>query len=219
MKVLLLTDIHGNIEKLDRIIHKEDDFDVALCAGDISDAKRFDDYEKRLKRVLKVFDKQRKLTKLVPGNMDKEEVCIENLIDFRMNLHKNICSFDEFEAVGFGGGQTPFGTPFEPEEQEIVDTIETLYQRMKDDKKVAVLHNPPHGYNVDITNGEHVGSKKITKMLEEKDFDLVVTGHIHECPGIDDIEGTKLINPGATDNGRYGIAYINDEIEVELKSL
>jgi len=219
MKVLLLTDIHGNIEKLERIIYREDDFNVALCAGDISDARRFEDYEKRLKRILKVFDKQRKLTKLVPGNMDVEEVCIKNLIDYRMNLHKNICSFDNFEAVGFGGGQTPFDTPFEPSEDELVNTLETLYERMNDGIKVAVTHQPPYGLNVDITGGKHVGSQKLRKFFENKDFDLILTGHIHECRGIDKIGNGKIINPGSVDEGNYGIAYIDEEVEVELKSL
>ncbi len=220
MKVLLLSDIHGNLENLEKIFYREDDFDAALCAGDLSDSSKFENYERRLQRVLKIFDKHRKLVKMVPGNMDEEEVCIKNLLDYRMNLHKDEASFNGFEAIGFGGGITPFDTPFEPEEDEIVSTLEILYERMGSGKKFAVVHQPPYGLTVDITDGNHVGSQKLRKLYERKKFDLILTGHIHEGRSIDKVNGAVIINPGSVDEGYYGIAEVSDEgVEATLKSL
>lgn len=218
MKVLLVTDIHGDTEKLEKIVNRED-ADAVLCAGDLSDANEFDDYESQLGEVLEVFEKQGLMTKAVPGNMDPEEKCVKHLIQRRMNIHKKIASFEEFETVGFGGGKTPFGTPFEPEGEEIKNAVSTLYKRMKADTKIAVIHQPPAATNLDIVDDDHVGSTEVRALIEEKDFELVLTGHIHESRGLDRIEGTPVINPGPVMDGYYGIAEVNEEIELEMKQL
>lgn len=218
MRVLLLTDIHGHQEKLGKILSKEK-YDAILCAGDLSDASEYDNYSENLSEILETFNKEGKLVKAIPGNMDPEEKCVKQLIDFRLNLHKKIGSFEEFEAVGFGGGQTPFGTPFEPEGEEIKRTVSTLYGRMKSDKKVAVIHQPPKDTELDLVDGEHVGSPEVRELIEEKSFDLFLTGHIHESRGMDSLNGSKLVNPGPVMDGFYGVAEVGQEIEVELKEL
>jgi len=219
MRVLLVSDIHGDVEKLEKILEKEE-FDAVLCAGDLSDAEKFDDYGTKLDEVLEKFNMKGKLTKAVPGNMDPEKKCIEELIQRRMNLHKKIAAFEDFEAVGFGGGQTPFGTSFEPEGKVIKQTLTTLHSRMKHERKIAVIHQPPKGTELDVADGQHVGSPEVRELIEEKDFELVVTGHIHESYGIDQIGDTQIVNPGPVLEGHYGLAKFDDnEIEVELKSL
>lgn len=216
MRTLLLTDIHGAQDNLERIL-EEERFDAVLCAGDLSDAGSFSDYETNLTAILETFDRQRKITKAVPGNMDPEEQCVEKLIEFRMNLHKNIASFERFEAVGFGGGLTPFGTPFEPDEQAIADTVQQLHERMQAETRVAVIHQPPRDTTVDITDGDHVGSQAVRGLLEEADFDLLLTGHIHEARGTDELAGTQILNPGPVQDGYYAVAEIDDGIDLELK--
>lgn len=62
MKVLLLTDIHGETEKLEKIIEKEE-YDAVLCAGDLSDANEYSQYGKncmKYLRPLKTLEKCRK---------------------------------------------------------------------------------------------------------------------------------------------------------------
>jgi Icc-related predicted phosphoesterase len=218
MKVLLVTDIHGDTEKLEKIVDKEG-ADAVLCAGDLSDANDFEDYEEKLEEVLDVFEKKGLMTKAIPGNMDPEETCVEQLIRRRMNMHKKIASFEKFEAVGFGGGKTPFDTPFEPKGEEIKTALTTLYGRMKADTKIAAIHQPPAATNLDIVDDNHVGSKEVRALIEDKDFDLVLTGHIHESRGLDRIEGTPVMNPGPVMDGYYGVAEINEEIELEMKQL
>lgn len=200
MRVLLVTDVHGDVDSLAKILDKEE-FDALLCAGDLSDANEFDDYESQLSEVLDVFEEKGELTKAVPRNMDPEEECVKNLINRRMNIHKKIASFEEFEAVGFGGGKTPFGTPFEPEGAEIKQALETLYGRMKADRKFAVIHQPPARTGLDVVDGDHVGSAEVRQLIEENDFDLLLTGHIHESRGREDIGGTLAVNPGPVMEG------------------
>ena len=218
MKTLLVTDIHGETGKLEQILEKED-YDAVLCAGDLSDAREFNDYEGKLEEVLELFNQKDKLVKAVPGNMDPERECVEHLRQHRINLHRKIGSFDGFEAVGYGGGITPFGTPFEPSGDEIKKAVETLSQRMKSDTKVAVIHQPPKDTNVDVADGDHVGSPEVRQLIEESDFDLLVTGHIHESRGRDSLEGTEIVNPGPILEGFYAVAEIGDTVEVEMRQL
>lgn len=219
MKVLLLTDIHGETDKLEKIIDREE-YDALLCAGDLSDANEFEDYEGNLREVLEAFKEGGEMSKAVPGNMDKEEDCVRALIDHRMNIHKKIASFEAFDVVGFGGGQTPFDTFFEPSGDEIYQALDTLYERMASDRKIAVIHQPPSDCELDIVEGDHVGSEEVRKLIEEKDFDLVFTGHIHESFGRDRIKGTEVLNPGAVMNGRYGVLKIDEEgLSTELKEI
>jgi Icc-related predicted phosphoesterase len=218
MKVLLVTDIHGDVEKLDKILDREN-FDAVLCGGDLSDANEFSDYAGRLDDVLEAFDRKEKLVKAVPGNMDPEEECVRKLMETRMNLHKKIASLGNFEAVGFGGGQTPYGTPFEPSDKDIVDALDTLHGRMTSDTKVAVIHQPPKDTELDIVEGDHVGSEGVRKLIEDKDFDLLLTGHIHESRGKTGISGTVAVNPGPVMEGYYAVAEIDGSVSVEMKEL
>jgi Icc-related predicted phosphoesterase len=218
MKTLLLTDIHGDVEKLGKILEREE-FDAVLCAGDLSDAREFNDYESKLEEVLEEFNVKDKLVKAVPGNMDPEETCVKHLRDRRINLHRKIGAFDGFEAVGYGGGITPFGTPFEPSGEEIKNAVETLSQRMSSDTKVAVIHQPPADSKLDVADGDHVGSPEVRELIEESDFDLLLTGHIHESRGRDEISGTTAVNPGPVLEGFYAVAEIGEEIEVEMRQL
>ncbi|PSG98590.1 MAG: hypothetical protein BRC29_00500 [Nanohaloarchaea archaeon SW_7_43_1] len=218
MKLLLITDIHGDTENLERIIEREN-YNAVLCAGDLSDANEFDDYKAQLDKVLDVFEKQGVMTKAVPGNMDPEEECVRELIQRRMNIHKKIASFEDFEAVGFGGGITPFGTPFEPEGAKIKNAMETLYDRMKADRKFGVIHQPPVDSQLDMADGDHVGSQEVREIIEDKKFELILTGHIHESRGRDEISETTVVNPGPVMEGYYAIADTKGEIDVEMKQL
>jgi len=218
MKVLLVTDIHGDTENLENIVSREN-FDAVLCAGDLCDDNKYSNYEEHLEKVLDIFESEGTLTKAVPGNMDPEEICVRHLIERRMNLHKKIAAFTTFEAVGFGGGQSPFDTPFEPEGEDIKQAVETLYDRMSAETRVAVLHQPPKDTDLDIIDNKHVGSSEVREILEDKKFDLLLTGHIHEARGKDKINDTVLVNPGPVMEGYYAVAEIDEEISVELKQL
>lgn len=218
MRTLLLTDIHGDTGNLRKILERED-FEAILCAGDLSDAREFEDYESKLEEVLEEFNVKDKLVKAIPGNMDPEETCVKHLRDRRINLHRKIASFDGFEAVGYGGGITPFETPFEPTGEEIKNAVEMLSERMSSDRKVAVIHQPPAESKLDIAEGDHVGSPEVRELIEESDFDLLLTGHIHESRGREELSGTLAVNPGPVLEGFYAVAEIGDKIKVEMRQL
>lgn len=218
MTALLISDIHGNAENLEKILEREE-FDSVLCAGDISDAKEYENYEDNLNQMLDILEGGSGLVKAVPGNMDPEEKSVQALIARKMNIHKKISGFGEFDVVGFGGGITPFGTPFEPSGDEIKSSIEILHGRMSSESKIAVIHQPPKNTKLDVADGDHVGSEKVRELIEEKDFDLLVTGHIHEARGTDKLADTLMVNPGPVNQGYYALLNSENELDIELKSL
>ncbi|EGQ43825.1 MAG: putative phosphoesterase, Icc family [Candidatus Nanosalina sp. J07AB43] len=218
MRILLVTDIHGDHEKLSEILEKET-YKAILCAGDLSDAEKYDEYNENLKNVVEEMDREEKFVKAVPGNMDPERECVETLRQHRINLHREISSLKEYELVGYGGGITPFGTPFEPEGSDIKNALETLQNRMRSDNKIALIHQPPEDTEVDIADGQHVGSEAVRDLLTESEFDLAVTGHIHESRGTDSLEGTKVVNPGPVMQGFYAVVETDGDADIELKSL
>ena len=124
-----------------------------------------------------------------------------------------------FDVVGFGGGQTPFDTPFEPSGEEIKQSVELLYERMSSGSRVGVIHQPPKDTELDIVEGDQVGSSEVRKLIEEKDFDFILTGHIHQSRGKDEVSDTLIVNPGPVKEGYYGVLEVEDEFNVELKSL
>ena len=90
---------------------------------------------------------------------------------------------------------------------------------MKSDKRIALIHQPPKDTEVDIADGQHVGSEAVRDLFTNSEFDLAVTGHIHESRGIDSLEGTKVVNPGPVMQGFYAVLETNGDTDIELKSL
>lgn len=217
MRVLVVSDIHGETEKLEEILDVES-YEAILCAGDLSDAAEFEDYGGRLEEVLDLFEEAEVPVRAVPGNMDPEEDSVRALRDRRMNLHRNTAAIGDLEAIGYGGGKTPFGTPFEPDGQDIKQTLSTLAERSAGEITVAVVHQPPADSSVDVADGNHVGSEEVRELIEGTNLDLFLTGHIHESRGTDEISGTKVLNPGPVLEGFYAVVE-TDEMETELKEI
>ncbi len=220
MRVLALSDIHGETAKLDSILRTESGFDLVIVAGDITDSS-LEDYKGVAADILDRIDGEGSFVKVVPGNMDNEDI-LELLIRNRVNLHKDIFSMESYDFVGFGGGRTPPGieTPFEPEDAESGRTLEQLLERTKSEHRVIVSHEPPKNTLVDRTSdGEQVGSESLRRLLEEEEVDLVVCGHIHEARGEDNVNGTVVVNPGPVKQGNYAVIDLEDGIEVDLRSV
>ncbi len=85
---------------------------------------------------------------------------------------------------------------------------------------VLVSHSPPKDTKVDITHsGGRIGSVSIRQFVEEKRPRIVFCGHVHESRGIDQIDDTLIVNPGAAREGAYALADFNekeDSITVNL---
>lgn len=216
MRVLALSDIHGDVDSLERILNREDDYHLILVLGDITDVSH-DDYVDRARRIIELLDDQGKFVKAIPGNMDDEEI-LRLLIENRVNLHKDIFSLGDFDFVGFGGGSTPFNTPFEPDDAERGKVISTLLERTGSPYHAIVSHHPPKNTRIDRTaDGDQVGSEELRRIIENEDIRLVLSGHIHEAAGEDKLGDTVMVNPGPVNEGKYALLELGEEIHVEFR--
>ena len=206
MRISVISDIHGDIEKLHSGGKLLSESDCVIVCGDIS---RHGD----LKEVEFVISELKEINPnlfAIPGNMDGEK-SIKVLEDLGVNIHGKCLEFKGYFIVGCGGStKTPFGTPFELEEETIYNCLEKNI--VSPEKTIVVSHNPPYKTKTDRTMfGMHVGSKKLRKLIEEKEPLCFLCGHIHESSNIDYIGKTLILNPGPFRRGGIGVVEIEGE--------
>jgi len=205
MKLLALSDLHGDYSHVGSILDKAGEVDAVLIAGDITD---FGPDEKAL-LLLKMF----KVPVLaVPGNCDKPSI-LKVLDENAINLHNSFYKIGELTFMGLGGSNpTPFNTPFELSEKKIGEYIGTLLGRLKG-KIVLLSHAPPRNTTDRLPHG-NVGSEALARYLGR--FDLIVCGHIHEARGMVRVNGTHIVNPGMASKGEGAVVTIDREINIEF---
>lgn len=158
-----------------------------------------------------------------PGNMDTD-VVQAYLHERGMDIHLRVRELAPgLGLMGVGlSTPTPFGTPGEVQEATLVRWLdETVARADGFDHLICAIHEPPQDSLVDqLGNGQHVGSPGVRSFIERVQPDVVLTGHIHESPGIDHIGRTPVINPGMLAGGGYvRIDYTGDALTAQLLSV
>ncbi len=217
MKALCIADIHGDVETVARLEKSVRGLglDYVLLFGDYS--RGFKDPKENsqdIARILGIFKGYN--IGALPGNCD-QLLCLDAFSRQNANLHDAVLKVGGTAVIGFGGSNsTPFNTPFEYGEDEILNHLNHLHGRIGScDRVVLAVHAPPYGTKCDlIPSGMHVGSKSIRQFIEDKKPDLVLCAHIHESGGAEDAIGeTRVINLGRITDGR---AYILDFDSLEV---
>lgn len=211
MKLLALSDLHGDFSHIGAIRDSAGEFDAVLIAGDITD---FGPDEKALE-LLGMFKEP---VLAVPGNCDN--ITLLKLLDEKtISLHNSYHIMGDITFIGLGGSNpTPFNTPFELTEKRIGEYIGTLLSKLNntDDKNkriVLLSHVPPRNTTDRLPQG-NVGSEALARFLGR--FDLIVCGHIHEARGKMLVGGTLVVNPGQASKGQAAIIMIDEKITVEF---
>jgi len=224
MKVLVLSDIHNDVENIMNYIDKLIlmDVDIVVAVGDFIDYNVPKGFTKVdiAKLILEELNTFKKPILTVPGNFDKE------LIGFfdekKVGLHGTGRVFQDVGFYGFGGAKTPFNTPLEPSEKEIEEGLKKGFEKVKNCKiKIQITHIPPARTKLDVAyTGAHIGSEVVRKFIEENKPDVAVSAHVHEARGVDELKKTKLINPGRFPEGYCGMITIkNNTVKAEVISL
>lgn len=224
MKLLIISDGHGDLEKLKRIKPVADGVDAIIFGGDFAAFKKIETGAPFLNELLKIH----KNIFAVLGNCDAPEF-EKKLKDAGVSITGEVKNFEGLIFAGSGGGSKFTGTtPYERTDEELVKDLTDAFEKANITEAgnlVLVCHNPPHGAKVDkVAPMVHVGSKGITAFIEKHKPLLVVSGHIHESFAVDKIGETVLVNPGALMEGRYALAEITKnekgfKVSVELKTL
>lgn len=213
MRILVIGDMHNDVENLMQYIDMASQlrFDIIVCPGDFTDIapKGFSSIEiGRL--ILEQLKATGKPLLAVPGNQDDRMIPVFEREG--ISVHGRGKVVDGIGFYGFGGAKTPFGTAYEPGEEDIEAGVRDAYESVKDVPiRVQVTHNPPIGTRLDmISTGAHVGSPVVRKLIEELKPAAAICAHIHEARGVDEIGQTKVINPGRFPEGYCGIIDIRE---------
>lgn len=216
MKILAISDPHGDYSKIKKIIGRAGDFDLAVVVGDITNFGP----DEKVEELMKMFDRP---ILAIPGNCDQRSILKALDTSKATNLHGKAEKIGNIRFIGLGGSNpTPFNTPFELSEEEIEKALDEMVcsaEKAEDCGTIVLLtHAPPHGARDELPFG-HVGSKAIQKFLDR--VDLIVCGHIHEAKGLEQVGKTIVVNPGEACKGSCALITIeepkeNKPIEVEF---
>jgi Icc-related predicted phosphoesterase len=204
MKILAISDIHGTFRGKEVALKNSEIYqpDLIVITGDITQFGPPEDAKKILDEIGNRFR-----TLAIPGNCDPFEVPDAIEASIAENLHANKVEIDGITFVGFGGSNlTPFNTIFEHSEDVIFRELNDLMESNKGKSTILMTHCPPKGYRDEVVGRGNMGCEAIARIVKKYKPRLVISGHIHEAYGIDDIgDDTIVVNPGAGKDGRAAI--------------
>lgn len=193
MKVLVFSDVHGDLRALQSILAQP--ADLYIAAGDLAT------FGKGLERCGEVLAPLRGKLWIIPGNHESHDatkaLCEKHgFIDFHRQVRKleSLKGLTAWAGLGYSN-ITPFHTPGEYSEEEIAaalkafEGIEHLY---------LVAHCPPRDTRLDeFAPGKHAGSSALRTWMAHANPSYIFCGHIHESAGLSEHVGaTEVINVG-----------------------
>ncbi len=214
MRIVCITDLHGDTQALDRILADAGPADVVLLGGDITNFGTPNTAEFLVRRAMERCPQ----VLAVAGNCDSAAID-DRLATLGVSLFGRGVLL---QGVGFYGASAmpPWtGTMYELSEDEIAASLAAgRGQLMQPQREVVLSHTPPRGTRLDRTrHGEHVGSVAVRQFIEQVQPALVVCGHIHEARGVDRLGAATIVNCGSAYDGHYALAEINVDVQVELR--
>jgi len=207
MKALVLSDIHGMLERLQKatkLIHNGG-VGLVILLGDITQMGG----GKQAREVVEALKPAKVLG--FPGNFETAAVQKE-LERQGISLHGKKEKIGQFTLVGFGGGLWDNPGQFLFSEQEIRETLERLIRG--EENAVLLTHLPAYGTKLDLAHsGKHIGSKSVRKIIEGHKPRLHLCGHCHEGIGEERVGRTLSINVGAVKDGNALLLELNGELK------
>jgi Icc-related predicted phosphoesterase len=189
MKILILSDIHGDAKALERLVATP--ADAYFVAGDLAN------FSRGLDKLGPILRKASAPVYVMPGNHESEgdiaAFCKHYGFEF---FHNRMIEMGGRHIAGLGYSNiTPFKTPGEYTEAEIAERL-TPWAELK--PLVLICHCPPFGTPLDRAGpGKHFGSPAIGRFIDEHQPEWFFCGHIHEAEGVSTTFGaTRGVNVG-----------------------
>lgn len=215
MRILMITDIHSNPEKIYGYLD-ENSVDQIIVTGDVTEFGPETLFVETLDKLAGYANVHALFGNCDPKNspelLDKSKA---------INIHDNISNIGNIKLVGFGGSNpTPFDTTNEFSDESLYENLIKYSDVLSSDSfTILVTHAPPLNTNADkIESGAHVGSSGIRKIIEETQPTLNVCGHVHESIGQDKIGNTTIVNPGDASTGHACLIELNED-DIENKNV
>ncbi len=110
------------------------------------------------------------------------------------NLNIQTHTINNLKIVGFQYiPPTPWNTNNELPENKLAEKLISI-EKQVDKKTILVTHGPPKDILDKLTNGLHVGSSSILRLVNKKQPCFHIFGHIHEAFGQDKFNDTLCFN-------------------------
>ncbi|MFH1649954.1 MAG: metallophosphoesterase family protein [Candidatus Woesearchaeota archaeon] len=188
MQLLVFADSHGQASVFKEIGEKSKKADVVICVGD------FTFFGHDTEKWMNEMNSWEKPVIIVHGNHESEREVSKlsksmNNITF---IHKSYSILNDIAFIGYGGDG------FSEEDPSAEIALKAAAKICRGKKIVMVLHQPPHGTNVDYLPWlGHVGNQSYTKAIMDIQPIFAFSGHLHETFGKkDEIGKTIIANPG-----------------------
>jgi len=218
MEVALISDIHGDLEKIELIGNQIKETDLVLVSGDITHFGKTEDAI----LIIKALMAHNPHVFAVSGNCDYPEV-ESHLLKEKISLHAQCKTFQDFSIIGCGGSlSAPIDTPNELSEHEIEEFLTAAYKNYcKDRPLLLVTHQPPFKTKLDrVMKMKHVGSRAVRDFIDNVQPLVGISGHIHESRDVEMMNETTLVNPGALKDGKWARMVLSGgNVEIFLENI
>jgi Icc-related predicted phosphoesterase len=193
VKILIFSDIHGDLRALERIVAQP--ADLYICAGDLAT------FGRGLERCSEILKPLGERLWVLPGNHESHEdtrvFCQRfGFVDFHRQVRslQSVNGVTQWAGLGYSN-ITPFATPGEYTEEEIASAL-AAFDELK--PLYLVVHCPPANTKLDeFAPGKHAGSTALREWVERIQPEYLFCGHIHETAGVTDRVGsTRCFNVG-----------------------
>jgi len=214
MRIVCITDLHGDPKALDRILAHAGPTDVVLLGGDITNFGTPNAAESLVRQA-----QQHCPTVLtVAGNCDSQAID-ERLASLGVSLFGRGVMHQQVGFYGVSAVPPWTGTMYELSEDEIGRALWAGRQQLTQPRwEVVLSHPPPLDTLLDRTRrGQHAGSRAVRQFVEQARPALLLCGHIHESHGVDRLGATVLVNCGAAFAGQYAVAELDSQVHVDLR--
>ena len=208
MKIIVLADIHSQLEPLEKMQKPLAEADVVLLAGDLTN---FGD-TRHIRAVMTTLGRYAGRVLAVPGNCDPPMVDAY-LTELGVNLHGRAACIDGWWFIGAGGTLPELGRlPNEAGERLFSDVLyRGLSQCQNPDRLILVTHQPAWNTKLDTLGpNRHAGNRAIRGFIDHARPRLAVSGHLHDLIGTDRLGPTILLNPGPAKDNHYANVSLSD---------
>lgn len=213
MKIIALSDLHGNLPEIDPSA------DLVLIAGDICSHGKPHYQLKWLETYFKPWLNKIQAPVIgVAGNHDWPFYKIEYpyLRKDLDNLNLKWTYLEDSQTIV--NGLKIWGTPWQRKFYDWAfnlkpEDLKHKWELIPDDTDILVCHGPPYGYGDLVERNENVGCPYLLDKIKQIQPKLVVFGHIHSGYGNWELNKTKLANVTIL-NEQYKMTHQPTEFEI-----
>jgi Icc-related predicted phosphoesterase len=216
MRLICITDLHGNRAALEAILDDAGAVDLILVGGDITHFGT----PNAVEGLIKLAQGRCQRVLAVAGNCDSAAID-QRLTELEVSLFGRGTMYRQCGFYGVSSMPPWHGTMYELSEEAIAEALIRGRQQLEETHTEIVLsHAPPRDTSLDRTSsGQHVGSTAVRRFIEQYQPQAMFCGHIHEARGVETLGKTLVVNCGPANKGHYAEARIDGGVEVLLKSV